>query len=64
MAEIETLLVATFKSVLVGKLTPGQATAASSVAKTLLAYREAGALEELTRRLDQLERLAARGGVA
>lgn len=56
--DIDVLLGVTLKGTLTGRFTPGQATAAATVAKAMMAIREAATLDDLMRRLDDLERLA------
>jgi hypothetical protein len=45
-AELEGLIGATLKGVLVGKITPGQAQAVASLARAAVAVREAGSFED------------------
>ena len=59
--DIDALLGAVLRGVLIDRFTPGQANAAAAVAKAMIAVREAGAIERLEERLNDLERLAARG---
>jgi hypothetical protein len=62
--DIDMLLGAALKGVLTNRFSPGQANAAASVARAMVVVREAGALERIEDRLDELERLAARGRFA
>jgi hypothetical protein len=62
--EIDLLLGVVLQGVLVGSFTPGQATAAATVAKAMLAVREAGALEALQAQVAELRALAAQRGLA
>jgi len=54
----------TISKVLSGAVEPGIGSAIASLARAYITVTEAGALEDLTRRLDELERLAPRGGAA
>lgn len=63
LAEIDRLLAVALKGTLTGRLTPGQGTAAAAIARAMVTVREAHTLEDLTQRLDELER-RARGRLA
>ena len=54
----------TLKDVISGELEPAVGNAAATIARALIAVSEAAAIEELTRRLDELEATARRGGAA
>ncbi len=54
----------TLKAVLAGKVEPGVANAVANLSRSYAALTEAAKAEELTARLDDLERLAARGPAA
>jgi hypothetical protein len=51
------------KGVLSGRIEPGVANAVANLARAYIAVREAGAVEDLTQRLDELERMS-RGRLA
>jgi hypothetical protein len=59
--DIDAILAVVLKGVLTDRFTPGQANAVAAVAKVMMSVREAGAVERLEERLNDLERLAARG---
>ncbi len=63
LAEIDRLLAVALKGTLTGRLTPGQGTAAATIAKAMVAVREASTLEDISARMDALER-QARGRLA
>lgn len=52
------------KGVLSGRVEPGVANAVANLARAYVTVRESGAVEDLAQRLDELERLAARGRLA
>jgi hypothetical protein len=62
--ELQGLVGKTIREVLDGTTEPGVARSVFDGARTYITVAEAGAFEELTRRLDELEALARRGGVA
>jgi hypothetical protein len=62
--ELRGLVGLTIKGVLGGRIEPGIGRAVFDGARTYAVVTEAGAVDELTRRLDELEALARRGGVA
>ena len=59
--ELRGVLGKTLKDVISGELEPAVGNAAASIARAYVAVTESGALEDLARRMDDLERLAARG---
>lgn len=63
LAEIDRLLAVALKGTLTGRLTPGQGTAAAAIARAMVTVREASTIEDLTQRMDALER-QARGRLA
>jgi hypothetical protein len=56
--DLDALLAVALKGVLAGRLTPGQGQAAASLARAMVAVREYTAVEDLDRRLAELERSA------
>ena len=56
--ELRGVLGITIARVLSGAVEPGVGSSVASLARAYLAVTEAGAVEELTRRLDELERMA------
>ena len=63
LAEIDRLLAVALKGTLTGRLTPGQGTAAAAIARAMVTVREASTLEDISARMDVLER-QARGRLA
>ncbi len=59
--ELRGLLGLTLKGVIAGRVEPGVGNAAANLARSIVAVAEAGAVEDLQRRLDELEAMAARG---
>lgn len=62
--DLRGLLGLTLKGVIAGKVEPGVGNAAANLARAYVAVTEAGAVEAMERRLDELEALAARRGSA
>src|SRR5215207_5522797 len=59
--ELRGVLGTALKAVISGELEPGVGTAAASIARVYLLANEAAAVERIETRLDELERIAARG---
>jgi len=62
--EVHAWLGIVFKRVIGGAMEPGVATAAANVARAMVVVREAGAVDAMQGRLDDLEAAAARRGGA
>lgn len=62
--ELRGVLGLTIKGVLGGRVEPGVGSSVAALSRAYLAATEAGALEDLQRRMDELEAAARRGGAA